>query len=183
MDCTRVRDLLADYSVQILDGRTHRQVESHLQICAGCKEELRVMDAVMSLVEEHGPLAPPPGLFNAVRNQIETGQVTRQRPAWWAIFLTTPARVAAMGMAMGAVALGLMMPTTSTTPTPRLDPHLPAVGQVATGELSGSIRQHAMAATEGPLADRVAWEAMAQIASQQADESLGKKPHKERRVE
>jgi predicted anti-sigma-YlaC factor YlaD len=183
MDCTRIRDLLADYSVQILDGRTHRQVESHLQICAGCREELRVLDAVMSLVEEHGTLAPPPGLFNAVRNQIESGQVARQRPAWWAIFLTTPARVAAMGMAMGAVALGLMMPTTPVNQSLKLDPHLPAVGQVATGELSSSVRQHAMAATEGPLADRVAWEAMAQIASQQLYENTRTKPSKERRVE
>jgi hypothetical protein len=183
MDCTRVRDLLADYSVQMLDGRTHRQVEGHLQFCVDCKEELRVMDSVMALVEEHGTLAPPPGLFNAVRNQIEAGQVTRQRPAWWAIFLTTPARVAAMGMAMGAVALGLLMPTTSTRPSLTLDPHLPIAGQVATGELSSSIRQHAMAATEGPLADRVAWEAMAQIAAQQPDESAGKKSGKDRRVE
>lgn len=182
MDCTRVRDLLADYSVQILDGRTHRQVEGHLEFCADCKNELRVMDSVMVLVEEHGTLAPPPGLFNAVRNQIEAGQVTRQRPAWWAIFLTTPGRVAAMGMAMGAVALGLMMPTTSTSQTPLLDPHLPMAGQVASGELSSSIRQHAMAATEGPLADRVAWEAMAQIAAQQPDESTDK-TGKERRVE
>lgn len=183
MDCTRVRDLLADYSVQILDGRTHQLVESHLHLCVGCKEELRVMDSVMSLVEEHGTLAPPPGLFNAVRNQIEAGQVTRQRPAWWAIFLTPPARVAAMGMAMGAVALGLLMPTTSTSLTPTLDPHLPIAGQVASGELSSSIRQHAMAATEGPLADRVAWEAMAQLAAQQPDEGSAPRPGQERRVE
>jgi len=183
MDCTRVRDLLADYSVQVLDGRTHRLVEGHLQLCADCKEELRVLDSVMILVEEYGTLAPPPGLFNAVRNQIEAGQVTRQRPAWWAFFLTTPARVTAMGMAMGAVALGLLMPTTPTSLTPPLDPHLPIAGQVATGELSSSIRQHAMAATEGPLADRVAWEAMAQIAAQQPDESAEKKTDRERRVE
>lgn len=170
MDCSRTRDLLPDYSVEILDVRTHREVDAHLQSCADCREELRVMDSVMSLVESHGALEPPVGLFNGVRNRIESGDFVRQRPAWWAVFLTKPARVGAMGLAMGAVVLGLVMPT---GPSPQVHVPLPlnpdaGVSSVASGELGNSIRQHAMSASEGPLADRVAWEAMAQLASLKA---------------
>lgn len=168
MDCSRTRDLLPDYSVEILDVRTHREVDAHLQICADCRKELRVLDSVMTLVETHGALEPPVGLFNGVRNRIEAGDFVRQRPAWWVVFLTRPARIGAMGLAMGAVALGLVMPT---GPSSQVHAPLPlnpdsGVSSVASGELGNSIRQHAMSASEGPLADRVAWEAMAQLASQ-----------------
>jgi len=168
MDCTRVRDLLPDYSVEILDGRTHRQVEAHLQICADCQRELRLMDEVMKLVETHAAHQPPVGLFNGVRNRIEAGDFVRDRPAWWSIFLTRPARVAAMGLAMGAVVMGLVLPTGTPgmhAPLPLMSPEQ-GLGSVASGELGNSIRQHAMSASEGPLADRVAWEAMAQLAGE-----------------
>lgn len=186
MDCTRIRDLLADYSVRNLDARSHRQVEAHLPVCAECREELRVMDAVVSLVEAHGALQPPVGLFNGVRNRIEAGDFVRERPAWWAVFLTKPARAAAMGMAMGAVVIGLVVPTGPSVRQPgRLEMHVAPVGQIAaSGELANSIRQHAMSASEGPLADRVAWEAMAQIATQNlADAESDEGEAKQRRVE
>jgi hypothetical protein len=165
----------------MLDGRQQRQVDAHLDGCADCREELRILNAVVCLVEEHGALNPPVGLFNGVRNRIEAGDFVRERPAWWAIFMTKPARVGAMAMAMGAVVLGLVMPT---GPATRVHPPLPmngtGVGSMASGELASSVRQHAMSAVEGPLADRVAWEAMAQIATQSlSDEAKAK----ERRVQ
>lgn len=187
MDCSRTRDLLPDYSVEILDVRTHREVDAHLRACADCREELRVMDSVISLVEAHGALEPPVGLFNGVRNRIEAGDFVRQRPAWWAVFLTRPARAGAMGLAMGAVVLGLVMPTGPSqvhAPLP-LNPDS-GVSSVASGELGNSIRQHAMSASEGPLADRVAWEAMAQLATQNAadnEASVPVEPRSRRGVE
>ena len=173
MDCNRIRDLLPDYSVEMLDGRTHRTVKAHLDACGECREELRVMDSVMSLVEIHGAVQPPAGLFNGVRNRIEAGDFVRERPAWWAIFLTTPARVGAMGLAMGAVAVGLLMPTgpDQTVKSRPLPIHTESYGQVASSDLASSIRQHAMSAAEGPLTDRVAWEAMAQLVTQDKDSS------------
>jgi len=168
MECSRIRDLLPDYSVEMLDVRKHREVDAHLQVCADCRGELQALDAVMALVETHGALEPPAGLFNGVRNRIESGDFVRQRPAWWAVFLTRPARAGAMGLAMGAVVLGLVVPTGPSSQVHRPLPLNPGVGMgsVATGELGNSIRQHAMSAAEGPLADRVAWEAMAQLATQ-----------------
>lgn len=182
MDCSRIRDLLPDYSVEILDGRTHRQVDAHLQLCADCREELRLMDEVMTLVETHGVRQPPVGLFNGVRNRIEAGDFVRERPAWWSVFLTKPARVAAMGLAMGAVVLGLVVPTGPSgthAPLPLMNADQ-GLGSVASGELRNSIRQHAMSAGEGPLADRVAWEAMAQLATQNQVEDDAPSPAQQR---
>lgn len=169
MNCSRIQDLLADYSVEILDARTHQTVEGHLAACVACRKELQVMDAVVALVEEQGVRQPPVGLFNGVRNRIESGAIERERPAWWAWLSTGPARALAMGGAMAAVALGLLMPTGSHYAGPVLpDIHAQPGGgsAVASGELAGSIRQHALSAAEGPLTDRVAWEAMAQLVSQ-----------------
>jgi len=168
MDCSRVRDLLPDYSVEILDARTRAQVERHLAACVACHEELRAEDDVMALVEQFGVRQPPAGLFNAVRNRIEAGDLVREQPAWWSWFYTRPARAFAMGTAVAALALALFLPT-GPGGTGSLG-RLPVNETISSGPtstaLAGSIRQHAMAAGEGPLADRVAWEAMAQLAVQ-----------------
>jgi predicted anti-sigma-YlaC factor YlaD len=169
MNCSKIRDLLPDYSVEMLEGRARRMVQEHLAGCEGCREELRVQDSVMALVEQHGAHEPPPGLFNAVRNQIESGVVAQQRPAWWAWLYTGPARATGMGLAMAALAVSLLMPSNGPSTPSELVPVHPTVSAsrgMATTALAGSIRQHAMSASEGPLADRVAWEAMAQIATQ-----------------
>jgi predicted anti-sigma-YlaC factor YlaD len=168
MDCSGIRDLLPDYSVQMLSRRTHREVEEHLSACAGCRRELEIMDSVVDLIEAHGSLEPPVGLFNGVRNRIESGVVTRERPPWWALFFTVPARAAAMGLAMAAVAFGLWMPASNPTQSPALAMDGTDQLRVSSSELGNSIRQHAMTAAEGPLSDRVAWEAMAQLVSQRS---------------
>ena len=168
--------MLPDYSVDLLDARTHRTVETHLSLCEGCRDELRIMDSVMTLVERHGVRQPPAGLFNAVRNQIESGEIRRDRPVWWAWLYSRPARAAAMGMAMAALALGILMPVSTTRLLPSPDLHGDAQvtgGMMASGALASSIRQHALSAGEGPLADRVAWEAMAQLVAQDKDRRGG----------
>lgn len=173
MSCRHVQELLADYSVGILEAREHREVETHLASCAACREELRIMDAAVALVERHGVRQPPPGLFNAVRNRIEAGDVRQERPAWWWLWLnSTPARVSGMTVAVAAVAAGFLMPV-QTPEVPSIPVHVSAgVGSVANNDLGNSIRQHAMAHMEGPLADRVAWEAMAQLVTTGEDARL-----------
>jgi anti-sigma factor RsiW len=171
MNCSQIRDSLPDYSVGILDSRSRAAVERHLEICADCRAELQAQDQVMDLVEQYGFRQPPVGLFNGVRNRIEAGDGKRARPAWWAWLYSGPARALAMGTALGALALALLAPTTpGTTVTPGGLPIHPEGNGVTTTALISSIRQHAMAAGEGPLTDRVAWEAMAQLATQEKDE-------------
>jgi anti-sigma factor RsiW len=166
MICSRVQELLPDYSVELLSNREQQAVKAHLDGCPACSTELHAMESVVALVETYGVRQPPPGLFNAVRNRIEAGDVRQQRPFWWAFFSSGPARTAALGTAMAAVALGLVLPTGPNTALPP-QPGLHTViggGMSASGELGGSIRRHALSAAEGPLADRVAWEAMVQLA-------------------
>jgi anti-sigma factor RsiW len=170
MNCIRVRDLLPDYSVELLDPRTSQAVDSHLDACEECRHELRVLNAVVTLVEEHGALTPPVGLFNAVRNRIESGDVVRERPAWWAWLYSKPARFGAMGMATAALALALLAPV-STPSVPAIGVHPEPGGQITSGAmadsaLGDSIRQHMLGGAEGPLADRVAREAMAEIVTE-----------------
>jgi len=167
MNCAQVRDALPEYAVRCLDGRTERAVKAHLEGCAGCRAELAAQNAAVELVERYGALTPPPGLFHAVRNRIEAGDVARERPAWWSFLLTGPARVAATGLAATALALGLLLPTGGPGPTPSL-PMVAGDGRgEVTSELVSSIRQHALTAGQGTLTDRVAWEAMAQLVTQE----------------
>lgn len=173
MDCLQVRDLLPDYSVEILSGRQEALVKAHLHDCADCRAELRALESVGDLVAEFGVRTPPAGLFNAVRNQIETGRVVREQPAWWSFLYSRPARAAAMGMAMASVALGLFLPVGESAIAPPIDVHPGNGPGVANTALAQSIRQHALSASEGPLTDRVAWEALAQLVRQEEVETRG----------
>ncbi len=180
MNCSRVREILPDFSVELLDRRTHQGVEAHLALCDGCRRELRALDQTMELVRTQGALEPPPGLFNAIRNQIEAGQVAQDRPVWWAWFNRPPVRFLSMGIAMASVAIALFIPLGQPHLPPTPDPHAGgSIGQLARGPLAHSIRQHARASAAGPLADRMAWEAMAQLAD--AEERRSRRSDAERR--
>jgi len=150
----------------MLDARTNQAVDAHLASCAACRHELDTLNSVVSLVEEYGVRQPPAGLFNAVRNRIESGEMVRDRPAWWAWFYSRPARGLAMGAAMAAVALGLVLPVSGPTIS-RLDPHPtgPSVG----GSVASSIGEHLQSVGEGPLTDRVAYEALVQLNNQEEE--------------
>ncbi len=170
MLCTHVRERIADFSVGILSGRESAEIGRHLEICADCREELHALERVASLVEEHGRIEPPPGLFNAVRNRIELGEVRRDRAPWWFWFNTRPARGVAMAMAVASVVVPLLLPVPpSASPMTELPMHGEG-SNMPSSALASSIRQHAMSAGNGTLTDRVAWEAMAQLAAQEHDE-------------
>lgn len=173
MDCSRVREVLPDYAVRGLNGRVHRGVEAHLAGCAECRAELAAQEEAVRLFERYGALAPPPGLFNAVRNEIQAGAVARDRAPWWSFLLTRWGRGAATALAACALAMGLMLPTGAPGPTPSLPMVAGDGGGQVTSELVSSIRQHAQAAGQGTLTDRVAWEAMAQLVSQERQRPSG----------
>jgi hypothetical protein len=163
--CARFQEMLPDYSVDMLDERTHNLVSEHLAVCSDCRAELVIQESVMSLVETHGVREPPPGLFNAVRNRIESAHIAQAAKPWWSFLWTAPVRGLALVGSAAVLVLGLMMPvSTPHIPEGSLHPSLDIGRASASSELANSIRQHAMSAAEGPLAERVAWEAMAQLA-------------------
>ena len=173
MKCAQVQEFLPDYAVELLDARKHREVELHLAECDGCRAELKAQDAVMALVEQYGAMEPPVGLFNGVRNRIESGAVVRERPAWWAWFNTVPARAAGMGLAVAALAIGVFFPVSDGTNIPLVPMHVANGPAVTSTALASSIRQHAMSSADSPLADRVAWEAMAQLVAPDGEAGTG----------
>jgi hypothetical protein len=168
MLCSQVRDKLPDFSVQMLHGKEQHEVETHLAGCADCRAELHALENTMVLVEQYGFHQPPVGLFNGVRNRIESGAVVRERAPWWWVLLgSTPARAAAMGIAAAAVAVGVIWPVGPAN-VPVIPIHgEPGMSVSARGPLGESIRRHALSAGQGPLTDRVAWEAMAQLVTQE----------------
>lgn len=166
MNCSRIRDLLPDYAVELLDGRTRVVVERHLEECADCRAELRVQDDVMTLVEQYGVRQPPVGLFNGVRNRIEADG-PRERPAWWSWLYSRPARALAMGTALASLALALFLPANpGSAPALTIHPTSADGAAITSTALADSIRQHAISAGDGPVTDRVAWYAMAELALQ-----------------
>jgi hypothetical protein len=175
VNCSQIRDLLPEYAVQLLDARARDAVERHLEFCVGCRAELKAQDDVMALVEQYGARQPPVGLFNGIRNRIEVGDGARPRPAWWAWLFRRPARVLAMSTAVGALALALLMPTPSGTlsSSPGIEIHQDTGNEVTSTALASSIRLHAVSAGEGPVTDRVAWEAVAQLATQDGSPRAG----------
>lgn len=172
MLCKEVSELLPDFSVGMVGDRQAAAIQGHLNGCAGCRAELQALEQVPVLIEQFGAVQAPEGLFDAVRHQIVSGQAVQDRP-WWFIFFGRPARAAAMGLSVASVALGLLLPVGRVSQVPRVELHpAPIYGSAgsarASSELANSIRQHAMNAGDGSLNDRVAWEAMAQLVTQES---------------
>src|SRR5207237_444026 len=115
---------------------------------------------VMALVEQFGARHPPAGLFNAVRNRIEAGDLVRERPAWWSWLYSRPARVLAMGTAVAALAFALFLPAGGPNgagvPAPIPINDAGPSGPPSTA-LAGSIRQRIT--MKGPQGNRIEVEA------------------------
>jgi predicted anti-sigma-YlaC factor YlaD len=166
MNCTQARALLPDYSVDAVEAAVRHRVQAHLAGCAECRAELRALEAVDSLVVRHGFREPPPGLFHGVRNKIEGGQAPQVRAPWWRFVHWGPVRAAGMSLAVATLLLAVFWPVGPSVPGGNLPLHFEAGAPIASSALASSIRQHALTAAEGPLTDRVAWEAMAQLVAQ-----------------
>lgn len=141
--------MLADYRSDILDQRHTDEIEGHLARCEQCAEELRLLDAVLALVDANtSQVEPPVGLWNGVYNRITQPQprasVWRNIARNW---LMRPARAAAMGAAAMALIAGLMFSGLhrgeNVPPVSRAD--------------SEYIQAHALYAGQAPLADRASY--------------------------
>jgi len=169
MDCRRVIELLPDYSVELLDGRTQGAVAGHLAGCAHCRTEMAAMEHALSLVERYASLEPPPALWNGVANRL-TGEAERPLPrSPWGWLFARPARAltaAAVGLAVFA-ALALFPGTPNVSP--------PGSDHVVIGsrdaELSALLRQHALIQAEAPLSERAMWEVEAGPATTSDDQA------------
>lgn len=76
MECTKVKNLLAEYSVGLVEGRQREELEGHLASCPDCTAEYAKLHGVMRLVDDLDAMEPPVGLWNGVYNRITQPEET-----------------------------------------------------------------------------------------------------------
>lgn len=108
-ECLVVREHLAEFAVGVLAERDRREVERHLEWCAGCRKESEELSgAAARLAYTLDPVPPPEGLLARVVAQIRrvvrgpaAGRRTRT-----AASLAIAAAVAISALGWGAVMAG-----------------------------------------------------------------------------
>jgi anti-sigma-K factor RskA len=65
-------DDLALYALDALEGDEAEEVETHLEVCALCRQELAAHEEALGALVEDGP---PPEVWDAVQSQIRAGEV------------------------------------------------------------------------------------------------------------
>ena len=74
-ECSRIRELLDHFLVGELSVETNQHILSHLEQCAGCREEERSRAETRSLLVEAWRAQPvPPGLEEKVADRIASGR-------------------------------------------------------------------------------------------------------------
>jgi len=106
---------LNEYLDQELAPRDHRQIESHLSRCEGCRQVLDDLSAIVRAASELPPIAPPERIWESIAaSLIERKSLSKSGPAWRSVLL--PALAAAAALVLG-VSLWLVL-RTGETPTP-----------------------------------------------------------------
>lgn len=155
--CTRAERMLADRSVGLLRPAQERWLDSHLRECASCRREEQILQQVLSLVDALPPAAPPPGMWHAVRAQLEAPPaprvvVRRARPR------LAPLAAAGLGIAL-AFLLASSRQAHSPAPLPTLSP-----------ESLTYIQRHATLAHGEPFANHVGLVSFVTLAGQRPAE-------------
>ena len=116
MECQEARENLLEYREGQLDLEGRMHLEAHLLICAGCREECRALDALLSAIAALPLPDPSPGFAGRLRARIE-GDKRRHRFPWLPACRFTPAWAAAVlalvlgtGAALWAVRQGTIPP-------------------------------------------------------------------------
>src|SRR5262245_55145283 len=156
MDCARVRERLADYSVGLLGRRDHQALGQHLEACPPCRRELAIMAESVQLVRVHAPVEPPADLWDRGQQQLIAERI--QQPArppfgpssFWSIFSGWGGRGLALAGVAAAVAAAIFFPRPGTDSLP---PPVPPDREVA-----ALVRQRAMTEAESPVGSGVVWE-------------------------
>lgn len=162
--CQQVQDLLSDYRTGILSERKSAWVVEHVEECAECANELRVLDEVLALVDANTPeYEPPAGLWNGVYNRITSPEPERRSLLdGFRQWIAKPVRAAGVGIAVLALAIGLTMstgPRDVNTPT-----------QMASN--AEYVQGHALYAGQAPLADRASYLTVVAASSELSEEQV-----------
>ena len=137
-NCDQIKARLAEHAVGLLDGRERGDVERHLQACVACQRELRALQRTDALLNALPLEEPPPGLWDAVRQEIKTPA----RAPWWEM-LRLP-RLAYAGLAAAIIAIAAVV---------FMQQRPPAVKEM---EEANFIERHEMLAWNDPLSDKAA---------------------------
>jgi len=101
MDCSVVRDKLAEYQLGGLEQDERAAVAAHLSGCAACRAELEALSRLDALLPAMEPLTAPAELWAGIEARLQP----RRNPWWqWAAQWPRPALAAA---AMFMIAVGL----------------------------------------------------------------------------
>lgn len=102
MDCTAVRELLAEHALGTLEEDRRRFVDRHLEWCAGCRKEMgELAEGAAVVVTALAPAEPPADLEDRVVGAIKDAASRRGRGRRPRVALV--AAVAAALVAMGAL--------------------------------------------------------------------------------
>lgn len=109
MTCVEVRDRLPEHAVGVLDDAVGRQVERHLEWCAGCrKESAELAEGVETLGRSLAPASPPAALEERVVNRVLMAAGRRPQPSRRrTVRVLVSATLAAAMVALGAVGWGI----------------------------------------------------------------------------
>lgn len=142
--CDEIKARLADHAVGLLEGRERAEVERHLEGCAACQRELRALQRTGTLLNALPPEEPPPGLWDAVRREIEPAPAREPaRAPWWELFRLPRLAYAAAAAAVIVAAIVVFRPQ---QPLP--------ITEAAEG--ADYIERHEMLAWNDPLSDKAA---------------------------
>lgn len=195
MRCREVQHLLPGYSAEALSRQQMHRVREHLSGCAACSREWERLGATLRLVEELGPMAPPPGLWNGVYRRIEAGAVAGAHVArrngrssfdwraWWTALFppradrVRPRRLPRFAPAVAAlVALGaILWNLWETRPSSEaLAPvaRVPAAKIVSEPELLAAVQQHSLASAGQFFADRAGLETVVQLVRREGEQKV-----------
>jgi len=140
MNCTQVRDSLAEYQLGGLTEEQRREVAQHLEGCADCRAELAVLERLDELLAPAERVGAPADMWSRIQPRLRS-----RRAPWWQGLLASPrpaiAAAAAMLLAIAGVWLATRGPATS-------------VGTEALA--SGYQEQQIVAEWSSPLADDAA---------------------------
>ncbi|GIV15523.1 MAG: hypothetical protein KatS3mg022_0958 [Armatimonadota bacterium] len=145
MQCTHIKQKLADYSVGLLDERERAAVEAHLAQCASCAADLRALERVDRVLKAVEPEEPPAYLWQSIRARIEA-EPQRTRIPFWQSWFTVPR------LALGGAVAAAVLVAIAYLGMPR-----PPEGEASSHESAEQLMHaHQMMSWGDPLSDKAA---------------------------
>jgi anti-sigma factor RsiW len=115
MTCAEFEILLSDYVDGHVTVEQRRQVETHADHCAACRELLRDVFQAVSFLENAAEIVPPPELITRIVYQAPQGKIrgASDQPGFWSKFFSRWLQPVlqprmAMGMAMTILSFAML---------------------------------------------------------------------------